>query len=144
MPRKSFPTRRPISLVAGLLLVCMAAGLVLLAVRGPTIPQPPQEDVDGNERFQPAGMLTLWWDRTPSAKPTTVLASHPASNIHPGDYIGPKACQECHQENYNAWSKHSHRWMNALADESTVKGDFRPGAMIAYLGGTARFFRDSK
>lgn len=34
--------------------------------------------------------------------------------------------------------------MNALADETTVQGDFDSGATISYLGGTARFFRDSE
>jgi hypothetical protein len=89
-------------------------------------------------------MMTLWWDRAPSARPTTALADHPASNIHPGDYAGPQVCKDCHSENYDAWSHHAHRWMNAVADETTVKGDFSPGAMIDYLGGTARFFRASQ
>ena len=45
--------------------------------------------------------------------------SRPASdqsNIHPGDYTGPAACGQCHKKNYDAWSAHPHRWMNALVD----------------------------
>ena len=39
------------------------------------------------------------------------------------------------------WSQHPHRWMNALATEETVKGDFDGQASITYLKGTATFYR---
>ena len=32
----------------------------------------------------------------------------PYSNIHRGDYVGPKVCGECHEENYAAWRAHPH------------------------------------
>ena len=49
------------------------------------------------------------------------------SNIRRTDYAGKDSCRECHAENYENWSHHSHRWMNALADEESVKGDFSGG-----------------
>ena len=97
-----------------------------------------------NPRFQPAGNLTVWWDNYPRAVPTASLVPGNSSNIHPADYAGPESCQECHQKNYEAWSQHSHRWMNAIADKSTVKGDFSGNASISYLGGTGTFFRDGQ
>src|SRR5262245_37568933 len=46
------------------------------------------------------------------------------SNIEPEDYLGPQQCQQCHAEKHQAWSQHSHRWMNAAATPDRVKGDF--------------------
>ncbi len=45
------------------------------------------------------------------------------------------------RKNYDGWSQHSHRWMNALATEATVKGDFSEVAAISYMGGQATFRR---
>lgn len=139
-----------VGLVAGL----MALALVILAISGQSssvtpasslasskAPPGPRATRMANPRYQPAGPLTVWWDNAPQARPTTNLTGREGSNIHPEDYIGADACKECHRENYQAWSNHSHRWMNALADESTVRGDFESRATISYLGGTATFYR---
>lgn len=86
--------------------------------------------------------INVWWDdipahlRTDAAQPTSK-----SSNIHPGDYVGPDACRECHRKNYEGWSHHPHRWMNALADGTTVVGDFS-GTSISYLGGKVTFFEE--
>lgn len=86
--------------------------------------------------------LTVWWDALPDELLGSSTPSGQQSNIHPADYLGrPEACQSCHQKNYELWSQHSHRWMNALADPSTVHGDFSPGASISYRGGQATFVR---
>lgn len=69
------------------------------------------------------------------------ISAGPGSNIRLQDYAGPQACKSCHAKNYDAWSKHPHRWMNAVADEQTVKGDFS-GATISYRGGVARFYTE--
>ncbi len=61
------------------------------------------------------------------------------SNIHPADYIGPQACQKCHPQQHREWSEHPHRWMNALADNTTVHGDFSGNAALSYRGGKATF-----
>ncbi len=83
--------------------------------------------------------LSVWWDELPA----DVLSSPSAgkSNIHPADYIGPEACKTCHAKNYNAWSVHPHRWMNALADAGTIKGDYSGNASLTYRGGKATFER---
>ena len=65
------------------------------------------------------------------------------SNIRHIDYAGPDSCAKCHEENYDLWSNHAHRWMNVEANEQTVKGDFSggPAARINYRGGTGEFFQ---
>jgi predicted CXXCH cytochrome family protein len=87
--------------------------------------------------------LTVWWDTLPDDILGKSIASGEESNIHPADYLGrPSACQPCHEKNYEAWSTHPHRWMNALANPSTVKGDFAGGATMSYRGGQATFRRE--
>ncbi|MCA9109674.1 MAG: hypothetical protein KDA52_06985 [Planctomycetaceae bacterium] len=96
----------------------------------------------GPERVQGFGRFGLWWDGIPEQLRETRVDTGEQTNITRADYSGPEACQKCHEKNYDAWSKHSHRWMNALADESTVKGDFSGEAGIDYLGGKGRFYRE--
>jgi predicted CXXCH cytochrome family protein len=86
--------------------------------------------------------LTVWWDMLPDEVREQSVASGDGSNVRPADYVGPQTCQQCHAENYELWSKHPHRWMNALADSSTVKGDFSKEAAISYRGGRASFSRE--
>ena len=95
----------------------------------------------GEDRFFANGQLTVWWDRDelPGTSTVSLTDAHP-SNIHPQDYAGAEACRKCHEKNYDAWSNHSHRWMNTLASTDTVKGRF-DGSEISYLGGTAKFVK---
>jgi predicted CXXCH cytochrome family protein len=87
--------------------------------------------------------LTVWWDTLPDRIRSLSVSSGEESNIHPADYLGrPSACQSCHKQNYESWSTHPHRWMNALASASTVKGDFSSGEPMSYRGGKATFRRD--
>jgi hypothetical protein len=66
------------------------------------------------------------------------------SNIEPEDYSGVEKCQHCHADKYQAWSQHSHRWMNAAATPDRVVGDFRDRERFRYLGGEGRFWRDGE
>lgn len=84
--------------------------------------------------------LTLWWDTPPSGVKDGSLTSS-ESNIHPNDYAGPETCKRCHPKNHKEWSDHPHRWMNALANESSVKGDFSDGQQIEFMKGKATFYR---
>jgi predicted CXXCH cytochrome family protein len=103
---------------------------------------PPLSDSFRFPRQLAAGeRLDVWWDVFPSDIKGRSVRSGDDSNIHPSDYIGPQSCQTCHQRNYESWSHHPHRWMNALASEETVKGDFS-GSTISYWGGWATFYRD--
>ncbi|MCA9074760.1 MAG: ammonia-forming cytochrome c nitrite reductase subunit c552 [Planctomycetaceae bacterium] len=87
--------------------------------------------------------INVWWDDIPErVHAQTHQVSHISSNIHPGDYAGPEACRKCHLKNYDSWSHHPHHWMNAVADESTVVGDFS-GTSMSYLGGKATFFTEN-
>ena len=68
------------------------------------------------------------------------------SNITREDYAGADACMECHDDNYEAWSQHGHRWMNVLANKESVKGDFSggPNARIMYRDGLGEFYREGE
>jgi predicted CXXCH cytochrome family protein len=87
--------------------------------------------------------LTVWWDALPADLRAATEPTGKESNVHPSDYVGPETCKQCHlrshQRNYDSWSHHPHRWMNALANASTVKGDFSSGAVLSYRGGQATF-----
>jgi hypothetical protein len=98
----------------------------------------------GPARAQEFGRFTLWWDGIPSPIKNTKkrVDTGNESNITRADYAGAESCQKCHEKNYESWSKHPHHWMNALASDSTVRGDFSPTAGIEYLGGKATFDRD--
>ncbi|MCA9078760.1 MAG: hypothetical protein KDA93_27295 [Planctomycetaceae bacterium] len=93
-------------------------------------------------RRQEFGNFSLWWDGIPEFFHQNRVDTGQASNIAPEDYTGAESCKKCHEKNYNLWSNHAHRWMNALADESTVKGDFSGDYEMDYLGGQGRFYRD--
>jgi len=67
-----------------------------------------------------------------------------SSNIAAADYIGPRACGDCHADEYARWSQSLHRVMNAKADDAgAIIGDFA-GATVAYAGGEARFTHDAR
>jgi len=72
--------------------------------------------------------LTFWWDSVPDKVKSAVRVPDEVSNIRLIDYAGAESCKKCHRENHDAWSNHSHRFMNAMANEQTVKGDF-PAAL---------------
>ena len=113
-----------------------------------------QESVtaDGNLITQRAGELNsrvigterlrLWIDAVPPAVKKASLPSSDQSNIHRDDYLGSGACRECHPKNFETWSEHPHRWMNALISPVTVKGDFSGRSSIDYLKGHADFYRE--
>lgn len=86
--------------------------------------------------------ISLWWDKIPDAVELTCLATGDSSNIAKSSYVGPESCEKCHQENFDSWSEHPHRWMNALSEGSTVKGDFSGKAKIQYLGGEGTFYQE--
>jgi len=98
----------------------------------------------GPSRAQEFGRFTLWWDGIPSPIRNTKkrVDTGTESNITRADYAGAESCRKCHEKNYESWSKHPHHWMNALANDATVRGDFSPTAGIEYLGGKATFDRD--
>jgi predicted CXXCH cytochrome family protein len=89
------------------------------------------------------GQLTVWWDELPAGLRTKVVPTGEGSNVGPADYVGPDACKQCHSSNYETWSHHPHHWMNALATDATVKGDFSGKASISYRGGKATFYRQA-
>ncbi|MDG1893747.1 MAG: hypothetical protein P8J37_02455, partial [Fuerstiella sp.] len=96
----------------------------------------------GEPRALNLGIVYNWWDAIPEGVRSVSVASGEHTNIHPNDYIGPEACGKCHKKNYELWSGHSHRLMNAIATPETVRGDFSGNASLSYLGGVATFFSE--
>jgi predicted CXXCH cytochrome family protein len=130
---------------AGVALVVALAGTFLHWGAAPLEPPPlPRtESLSVPRELARGERHTVWWDvLAPSARDRAVPTG-PESNIHPADYAGPQACKECHPRNYDTWSHHPHRWMNALAGDATVKGDFSAAAAIAYRGGRATFAHEA-
>lgn len=154
MARCASRSSRARQVLLGLLVVLLAGGggLILLGrsfERSHGIPPPPVDppaphtaSPDPPTRLAQGGNLSVWWDNLPDDVVRTSVPSGGESNIHPADYRGPESCQGCHQKNYQSWSVHPHRWMNAMASPSTVKGDFSTGAAISYRGGRASFERE--
>lgn len=105
--------------------------------------------LDGEERpngYRPrmrqVGAVANWWDPVPADLKAVAVETDARSNIARADYIGSGACSACHVKQFQAWSEHPHRWMNARAEALTVKGDFTGDASVSYMGGTASFFLD--
>ena len=96
---------------------------------------------DANPRVISSGNVIDWWDAIPDdvLKETIDVK---ISNIARADYAGAEACRDCHEENYDNWSDHPHRWMNAMANDETVVGDFSGANTITYKGGVGRFFKE--
>ena len=96
-----------------------------------------------NPRFVELPKLKVWWDGIPQNVRHVSSETGPDSNIHRHDYSGPQSCQKCHAKNYEQWSQHPHRRMNALATTENVFGDFSGSKRIEYLGGEATFFQET-
>lgn len=137
---KSSP-KWPLLITLGLV---SAVGLLYALTRGEDVEIPVAggnaSKRHGTDRNAKYGKLTIWWDKVPFSVQAQSAPPSTTSNIHVDDYIGPDACKECHKKNYELWSEHPHRWMNAEATEQAVLGDFSDRT-ISYLGGIARFTR---
>ena len=139
--------QRKANFVLGIVAVCLLVVLcylfwsILLPVDSVPIESVATPTYAGPPRGQKEGNLAVMWDSLPERFVSTVSRtdSERTSNIHPKDYTGPDACRKCHEKNYASWSKHPHRWMNAMVDEAKVVGDFS-GASINYQDGIARFY----
>jgi predicted CXXCH cytochrome family protein len=94
-------------------------------------------------RFFDYDGLVFWWDAIPNRLRLVSQETGPQSNMHLADYVGPDACQKCHQKNHEQWSMHPHKKMNAVAVEENVLGDFSGQQTLNYLGGQATFYRDN-
>ncbi len=129
---------------AGLVMAVMFVAVLLAVGSFVMLNAEPAADkvvADSNPRFVKSGKLVSWWDEIPEETLAASTNSALPSNIHPEDYAGPESCRECHQENYESWSAHPHRWMNAYANETSVKGDFSGSASMDYFGGHTEFYK---
>ncbi|MDF1686438.1 MAG: cytochrome c3 family protein [Parvibaculaceae bacterium] len=57
------------------------------------------------------------------------------------DFVSTATCQECHQEEVDAWTGSHHDWALKLPTTDTVKGDFSD-ITFTHFGEVTRFFRD--
>jgi predicted CXXCH cytochrome family protein len=131
---------RTIGLIVGVVGV-LAVGAAGLTFFGPRLFGPPAKPAakkDTPRRVAAAGRLDVWWGDLPATARDAAAPSGGESNVRPSDYVGPDKCKQCHKENYEGWSHHPHRWMNALAGDATVKGDFS-GVSMSFKGGKATF-----
>ena len=130
-----------------MLLVLVFAGVSVLLMNLSETPPRPASDGEVRPSNGQAGLagstaanLHVYWEVENFGgvefQPTT-----DASNIYRKDYVGPDACRECHKSQYQDWTTHSHRRMNAVATESTVKGDFSGNAEITYQGARGQFLK---
>lgn len=96
---------------------------------------------NGPARLQAFDNFTLWWDDFPKAAVQRNTAAGQSSNLRPQDYAGPESCKECHKKQYEGWSNHAHRWMNARIEDARVVGSFS-GETMSYLGGEVTFSKE--
>ncbi len=122
-----------------LLVVAVAIGAGLWFVFGTS--EPASLDSEAVAAPEPPDVDYLW-DEVPDEIRESRLNSGESSNIRLIDYAGPESCKECHKRNYESWSQHSHRWMNAEVSEQTLKADFSGNAHIDYMGGHASFYTE--
>jgi predicted CXXCH cytochrome family protein len=87
-----------------------------------------------------AGAL-LQYQRNRASVEASRPASEPvAAKAAAAEYIGGKACAECHTKEADAWRGSDHDLAMQVADEKSVLGDFRD-AKLKYAGTTTTFFR---
>jgi hypothetical protein len=105
---------------------------------------PPAPPTWAKSRFAGFDKFGFWIGEVAPSVRARRLETGDASNLEPQDYTerGAAACAGCHAQQYQNWSRHSHRWMNAAATPEQVVGDFSGKARIRYLGGEGRFWRD--
>ena len=67
---------------------------------------------------------------------TTGSAKAPAAAV----FAGSKRCKDCHQQEYKQWQDSHHERAMAIADATSVLGDFND-AVFEHFGVTSRFYR---
>ncbi len=118
----------------------------LPAVKEPVTPPDPQVDMRPvgavpkyPNRWRLDATIRHWWGAVPDGAKAGTVSTDEHSNVMREDYAGAESCRKCHPGNYEDWSDHSHRWMNAIANDETVQGDFSGKQSMDYLGGTVKF-----
>jgi len=70
------------------------------------------------------------------------IASKPVE-VDMAGFSGTSSCKECHQNSYRKWQGSDHDHAMAVADETTVLGDFNDVVYTdPYTGKKSRFFRE--
>jgi predicted CXXCH cytochrome family protein len=123
-------------LIIALIVLPLLAGLVVVSRSSLDTPE-----ADEPMRYTEGGRVRIWWDTVSAEELEAFPTFKQVENIHRENYVGSEACKKCHSIQYESWSEHPHRWMNALADESTVLGDFSGDSPMHYLGGVITSYR---
>ncbi len=95
--------------------------------------------------FDPDRRVVYWWQPVPDGVRRDSIPTGDQSNMTRKDYVGSRACVECHEAKHADWHGHSHRRMHELATDETVEGDFSgtgPASQIRYMAGLARFYKE--
>ncbi len=79
-------------------------------------------------------------DTAPSTGAESAKGKPAAAMIPAAQFIGARACAECHAAQVDAWRGSDHDLAMQVADEKTVLGNFAD-ARFTYAGTTTRFFR---
>ena len=61
--------------------------------------------------------------------------------LGPAAYIGSSTCQSCHAQEHRLWQESDHHKALALANDSTILGDFNNGVLESD-GIRSRFFKE--
>lgn len=139
---------RRMLLLAFVIVIGLGGGAVFL-MQPPTpeppppnafLPPTPQEPPEQHMAIMTDNMLVHWMPA--SEFEAEITQTDDFSNIMRQDYVGPDTCSNCHRKQHGNWSHHPHRWMNALASQTTVKGDFSGESEIVYQGARGTFYRD--
>ena len=102
-----------------ILLVAFVGGVIWIATHGVSIPE------KGVVEDDPYAS----WEKFPVYDPERIpprLATNPGTPW--GDYVGSKACQRCHEEDYDKWRHSFHSRTLYDAAEETIFGDFSDNA----------------
>ena len=91
---------------------------------------------------EPDQMAIHYWDMPKEVVDASIKAGD-VSNILSVDYVGSEACQSCHAEIHDSWSKSYHNSTNLAPNVDSVKGDFSGESSIDYLGGKATFYQEN-
>lgn len=130
-------------LVCGAMLVAAIAGIYISMNNASKVAalEELKQFRDTHPRVISSGNVIDWWDVIPEDVLQKTIGVK-VSNITRSDYAGAESCQGCHEENYENWSDHPHRRMNALANDETVVGDFSGAKTITYKGGVGKFYKE--
>lgn len=88
-------------------------------------------------------LAVVWYSlKQPSAPAPVATAAPETPTARTAEFVGSRACADCHSPQYHDWRESQHAHAMAHADAQTVLGDFNDRS-FDYQGITSTFFRDN-